>query len=199
MGAGSKAKSFIVTFHLQGEEADSERFVTPVKLGSEHRQYFFRKMPSFTDRDMVWFYPFISQDGQSYGAAFRLNEVKTQELTAVTAANQGKLFGTRVVDAPLRAVMIDRPIQDGVVVVWDGLSQDHVKLIATQIPHVDQFRGNIPTLPTFEVSNNNQNNSGLEGGQPAVQQTQQRKNPFKFLAGKKKEPTITNPYASPSQ
>lgn len=148
--AGTRASGFIVTFHLEGDETDSEKFVTPVKLGSEHRQYYFRKMPAFTNDDIKWFYPFVSRDGQSYGAAFRLHDTKAQELAGLTVANQGRLLGTRVLDAPLRAVVIDRPVNDGVVVIWEGLSQDHVKLIGTRISHVDEIRQG-EELPVFDV------------------------------------------------
>lgn len=199
LGAGTRSKSHVVTFHLEGEETDSPQFVTPVKLGSEHRQYFFRTMPAFTDHDMQWFYPFVSQDGQSYGAAFRLNETKSQELTAVTAANQGKLFGSRVVDAPLRAVIIDRPATDGVLVIWDGLSQNHIKLLSTKIKHVEGYiSGGAPELPTFQPSGN-----GKSSGAPATsagpdQDAAAKKKGFWLFGNPKKkgEPT-ENPFVNP--
>lgn len=195
MGAGSKAKGYLVTFHLEGDETDSAKFVSPVKLGSEHRQYYFRKMPSFTDRDIVWFYPFVSEDGQSYGAAFRLADHKAQELTGITVANQGKLFGTRVMDAPLRAVIIDRPINDGIVVIWSGLSQNHVKLISTKITHVDKMTGTGNTVPSFDLPEVSGNTNGQEAPAP--------KKGFKLFGkgllkrGGNEAPV--NPFANPPQ
>ena len=193
MAAGSKAKGFVVTFHLEGDETETSKFVTPVKLGSEHRQYFFRKMPAFTDADIQWFYPFVAQDGQSYGAAFRLKDHKAEELTGITVANQGRLFGTRVLDAPLRAVLIDRPINDGVVVIWSGLSQNHVKLIGTKIMHVEQIQGTQST-PTFDLprrgSNPSTNSSGSSG----------KKSPFKFFGkGRQKNDSQVNPFVNPPE
>ncbi len=149
IGAGNKTKGFLVTFHLEGEEAETEKFVTPVKLGSEYRQYFFRKMPAFSEKDIWWFYPFIAQDGQSFGAAFRLKDGKAEELSGISVENQGKLLGTRVLDAPLQALVIDQPVNDGVVVIWSGLSQDHLKAINAVIPHVDTLQGQ--STPTFEL------------------------------------------------
>ncbi len=73
-GAGKQYKLHIVTFHVEGEETDNPKMITPVKLGQEHRQYFFSKIPSFTDKDIAWFYPFTASDGVTYGAAFRLKE-----------------------------------------------------------------------------------------------------------------------------
>lgn len=195
MGAGSKVKGYVVTIHLEGDEADTEKFVTPVKLGSEHRQYFFRKMPSFSDKDIAWFYPFVAEDGQSYGAAFRLIDHKAQELAGITVANQGRLMGTRVLDAPLRAVIIDQPINDGVIVIWSGLSQNHVKLIGSKITHVDKITGSGDGTPSFDlpaVTNSEQSNS--DGGNS--------RKPFKLFGNgflKKSEKPATNPFVNPPQ
>ncbi len=140
LGAGKQYKLYLVTFHLEGEETDNPKMVTPVKLGQEHRQYYFSKIPTFTDKDIAWFYPFTASDGVSYGAAFRFKEHAAVELKAITLTNQGKLLGLRCSDAPLQAVLIDRPVDDGVVVIWSGLQQRHLQEFRKRFPHVDDFK-----------------------------------------------------------
>lgn len=137
---GKQYKLYLVTFHLEGEETDNPKMITPVKLGQEHRQYFFSKIPSFTDKDIAWFYPFSAADGVSFGAAFKMKEHSAVELKAITLTNQGKLLGLRCSDAPLQAVLIDRPIEDGVVVIWSGLQQRHLQEFRKRFPHVDDFK-----------------------------------------------------------
>ena len=139
-GAGNKYKLYLVTFHLEGEETDNPKMITPVKLGAEHRQYYFSKLPSFTDHDIAWFFPFTASDGVSFGAAFRLKEHAAIELKAITLTNQGKLLGLPCSDAPLQAVLIDRPIDDGVIVVWSGLQQRHLQEFRKRFPHVDDYK-----------------------------------------------------------
>ncbi|HQW27968.1 MAG: hypothetical protein KA152_11735 [Verrucomicrobiales bacterium] len=138
--AGKQYKLYLVTFHIEGEETDNPKMITPVKLGQEHRQYFFSKLPSFTDSDIAWFYPFTASDGVSFGAAFRLKEHAAVELKALTLTHQGKLLGIRCSDAPLQAVLIDRPIDDGVIVIWNGLQQKHLQEFRRRFPHVDDFK-----------------------------------------------------------
>ena len=204
LAAGSKVKGFVVTFHLEGQAEDSAKFVTPVKLGSEHRQYYFKKVPEFNDKDISWFYPFISQDGASFGAAFRLNAKATQELTNLTIANQGRLMGTRVLDAPLRAVIIDRPIDDGVLVIWDGLSQNHLKLINSKIPHVDRIRGGSET-PGFALPTNrkaaapSQSNPANTANTTASKGTgKTKRGPLRFFGkAKRNQSEPVNPYVNP--
>ena len=137
--AGKKYKLYLVTFHLEGESTDNPKFITPVKLGAEHRQYYFNKIPTFTDHDIKWFYPFTGSDGATYGAAFQLKDHAATELKAITLTNQGKLLGLRCSDATLQAVLIDRPIDDGVVVVWSGLQQKHLQEFRKRFPHVDDL------------------------------------------------------------
>jgi hypothetical protein len=149
LGAGKKYKLYLVTFHLEASKTDNPKMVTPVKLGSDHRQYFFDKIPSFTDHDIRWFYPFSADDGVSYGAAFKFKDHSTTELKAITLTNQGKLLGLRCSDAPLQAVLIDRPISDGIVVVWNGLQQKHLQEFRKRFPHVDDLAP--PSGPTFSL------------------------------------------------
>ena len=141
MGAGKKnANSYMISFHIEGTEAEAPKFSQPVRLGSEGKVYYFSILPTFTNRDIAWFYPFVSKDGKSYGAAFQLKPTATKGLQAVTLKTQGKLLGARIVDAPLTAVMIDRPIEDGVLVVWSGLSKKHLQMFQKQFPHVEDLQ-----------------------------------------------------------
>lgn len=148
-GAGQQSGRHLITMHLEGDETETTKFVTPVKLGSEHRQYFFRKIPEFTDRDIQWFYPFTAADGVSYGAAFKFKPNAASRLKDVTMMNHGKLFALRCSDAMLQAVVIDRPIDDGVVVVWEGLQQRHLQQFRKRFPHVDDLSDK--RSPTFAL------------------------------------------------
>ncbi|MCB1232054.1 MAG: hypothetical protein KDN19_17430, partial [Verrucomicrobiae bacterium] len=130
---------------------EAPKFATPVKMGSEMRQYYFKRVPTFTDRDVAYFYPFISQDGSTFGAGLKLTPKATEALKAHSLTHQGKLLGIRVSNAPYTAVMIDRPVDDGVIVIWQGLAKAHLKAFEKRFPHVEQVNpgdGNAPPDPT---------------------------------------------------
>ncbi len=141
LGLGKKYHNNLVSFHIQGDDHDNPKFMHTVKLGSDFREYKFAKIPSFTDRDIKWFYPFTSQYGTSFGAAFQLKSHSAIELKGLCLTNQGKLLGCRISNAPLQAVIIDKPIEDGVLVVWEGLTQEHLAEFRKRFPHVDDVRG----------------------------------------------------------
>jgi len=163
MAAGNKPKGKFLSFHLEGEETDSEKFVMGVPLGSDQRKYFFRKIPEFTGSDVEWFYPFKSENGQSYGVAFRLNSKSAVKLNDLCRTYPGKLFGINVVGSLFKAVIIDRPSTDGIIVLWSGLTENHLTLFRTKFPHVDDFQGG-----------NSQTTSGPQFNLP------KKNNPFKF-------------------
>lgn len=140
MGAGKKAQSFIVSFHVEGTEAEAPKFSQAIRLGTEGKVYYFEILPTITDKDIAWFYPFVSKDGRSFGAAFKMRPGSIRSLQAVTMKKQGKLLGIRIADAPLSAVMIDRPIDDGIIVVWDGLGQKHLQMFKQRFPHVEDLQ-----------------------------------------------------------
>lgn len=144
MGNGKKAKSSLVTFHLEGTQEEAPKFSIPIKLGSEMRQYYFKRVPSLTDADIAYFYPFVSENGASFGVGFKLTPYGTETLKALTLTNQGKLLGIRVPNAPYGAVMIDQPIEDGVIVLWEGLTQDHLKAFEKKFAHIEALTNGEP-------------------------------------------------------
>lgn len=146
-GGGGKSKAYVLTVHLESSEDEAPKFAGPAKLGSEMRQYYFKKIPDFTDDHVAWFYPFVSQDGKSFGAAFKLKPHKAQALAALTTQHQGKLLGMRIPNAPYNALLIDKPIDDGVLVFWEGLAKEHLQAFEKIFPHVDTVAGEGPLVP----------------------------------------------------
>ncbi len=150
-GAGKQYKLHIVTFHVEGEETDNPKMITPVKLGQEHRQYLFQQDPVL-QRQGHRLVLSVHRVGRGHlRGGLPAQGARRHELKAITLTNQGKLLGLRCSDAPLQAVLIDRPIDDGVVVVWSGLQQKHLQEFRKRFPHVDDFQP--PAGPQFAAPN----------------------------------------------
>ena len=137
--AGNKSKRKVVSFHIQGAETDGEKFVIPITMGSQ--RYYFRKIPVFTDEDVKWFYPFNSRDGKSFGVAFCLKNHAAMKLNDICRTHPGKLLAINVIGAPTQAVIIDRPPNDGIIVLWKGMTQDYLTLFRAKFPHMDDVLG----------------------------------------------------------
>ena len=148
-GSGKRKENLLFSFHLETSKDEYPKFAQAVKMGDPARQYYFRIMPSITDDDVEWYYPFISDDDTTYGVAFKLSAKGTGRLTSLTSLpeNHGRLLASNVQAlsdriGPVRNyVQIDRRISDGVLVIWQGLSDDHLRVFSRRFPHVRDLMG----------------------------------------------------------
>lgn len=138
IGAGKKAKPIVLSFHIEAAQEDGVKFAIPVKLGSQGRQYFFTRAPVFTEKDIAYYYPFMSKNGTTFGVGFKLKARAAEELKGIALNHQGKLLGIRVAPTHYSAVMIDRPDTPGVITIWEGLTQEHIKTLDKVIPHAEK-------------------------------------------------------------
>lgn len=149
LGSGKRGESLLVTFHLETSQEEWPKFAQAVKMGSPPQQFYFKLSPIITDADILWFYPFISEDGVTYGAAFRLSPAGTERLTNISSdpTYRGRLLGVHVQpigpkSGPLQSYLqIDRRITDGTLVIWKGLTDAHLRAFTERFAHVRDFMG----------------------------------------------------------
>jgi len=144
MGSGKRGADILVSFHLEANQSRFEqKLAEAVKVGDSANQYYFDKIPLFTDDHIEWFYSFLSEDGTTFGAAFKLNirAADILQVTSRTPENRGKLVAVNVMpisknSLPIRSFLeVDKPITDGIIVIWKGLSDEHLKIFAKHFPH----------------------------------------------------------------
>jgi hypothetical protein len=149
LGSGKRGQPVLISFHLETGREEWPKFAQAVKMGDPAQQFYFKLSPALTDADILWFYPFISEDQVTYGAAFKLKETASQRLTTLTGdpAFRGKLMGVHVQpigskSAPLQSYLqIDSRITDGTLVIWKGLTDGHLRAFSQRFPHYRDFKG----------------------------------------------------------
>jgi hypothetical protein len=134
--AGGKAGEMgMVTFHLETEgEGASPKMVFPQM--DEGQQRFFLRMPEITMRDIVAFSPFPSGSGDEYGLVFQLKDAGKRRLNVLSLTAQGKYLLAQVNGRVVDGVIIDKPVDDGLIVVWKGITTDEVKLFDKVLPRI---------------------------------------------------------------
>lgn len=131
---GKKAPDLSVSFHLETEPGSRQVF----KQLTAGKEVFYNKSAEFTAKDIRAFSPFPSEDGLSYGVVFQLNKVAAGRLRAISTANQGKLL-LAVVNGQVRdAVLIDKPVGDGLLVVWKWISLGEIKAADQHMPRIGE-------------------------------------------------------------
>ena len=135
-GGGKNENKASVTFHLETEATDNPKMIFPQGVGDQTR--YFRRMPEIGIKDIVFFSPFPSDTGESFGIVFRLKGNAVNRLAAVTAANQGRWLISQVNGRAVDGVIIDKQVNDGYIVIWKGVTLADVEILDKELPRVDE-------------------------------------------------------------
>ena len=136
LASGKKTPAASVTFHLEGSAAEAPRFARKVRTLAGEK--YFRKVPEVSTRDIVSFSPFPADDKKTYGLVFKLNSQASRRLQATTSANRGKLLLALVNGQALGVVRIDKPVTDGMLVIWSGVTQQEIKRYDMVAPRIGE-------------------------------------------------------------
>jgi preprotein translocase subunit SecD len=131
--AGEKAT---LSFHMETEQNENPKTVFVFPLDGQQR--FFRRMPEITTQDVVAFNPFPSDDGATYGILFQLKPAASRRLSALTAANMGRLVAAQANGRIVDLVVIDKQVDDGMIVIWKGITEAEIKLYDKAAPRIGE-------------------------------------------------------------
>jgi hypothetical protein len=135
--AGGKAGEMgMVTFHLETEEGGNPKLVFPQV--DEGKQRWFMRNPDISMKNMVSFVPFPSGNGNEYGIVFRLNDAGKRRVNTLSLTQQGKYLLAQVNGRVVDGVIIDKAVDDGLIVVWKGLTDADVKLFDEVLPRMGE-------------------------------------------------------------
>lgn len=136
MAGSKKDQQLVVQFNLQGSPTDGKKMSVPQEVAG--KQVYFRLSPEISTRDIESFRPFPADDGHSYGVLLKLNRAGAQRLAAMTNANRTKLLMARVNGRPLDVVEIDRTVNDGLLVIWQGITTREIGMADKMMPRIGQ-------------------------------------------------------------
>jgi hypothetical protein len=125
--AAGKEPVFLISFHEEGQSIDGPKKVKPLSVNGE--THYFRLSPLFTQNNIQSYWPFQSQDGQSWGAVFWLDNTGQHVLERVGVANRGQFVAAAVNRVPLDLLYVDGQAKDHRIVIWKGLSPEIFKAI----------------------------------------------------------------------
>lgn len=136
LAGGKKNPPASISFHMEGDAVEVPRFAREFNTLAGVR--YFRKVPEISSNHIVAFSPFPADDQRTYGLVFKLNGQGTKRLLEATTMNQGKLLLALVNGQPLGVVRIDKPVSDGMVVIWSGVTQQEIRLYDRMAPRIGE-------------------------------------------------------------
>lgn len=130
-GGNPKNKASI-TFHLETAATDNPKMIFPHAIGGKTR--YFTRSADFILKDVATIDPRPDDSGLGYGIVIRLKPSAAQRLSAITNVNQGRWLVSSVNGRIVDGVLIDKQIDDGVLVIWQGLTLEDIALIEKALP-----------------------------------------------------------------
>jgi hypothetical protein len=119
--SGKKGTKASVTLHIETEGTDNPKMIFPYIVAGQQR--FFRRMPEIMTNDIEAFSPFPAEGGgDNYGVVFKLTNRAAKRFSAVTTANQGRWMFAMVNGRAVDVLLIDKPVNDGIIVAWKGIT-----------------------------------------------------------------------------
>jgi hypothetical protein len=135
--AGKKGDKASVSFHMETEATDNPKMIFPQEANGHTR--YFRRMPEVSTKDIASFSPFPSDaGGGDYGIVFILKENAAKRLGAVTNMNPGRWLISQLNGRVVDGVLVDKPVNDGRLVIWKGATLADIALFDEQLPRIGQ-------------------------------------------------------------
>jgi len=126
-GAAQKEPT-LVRFHVVAADHETEPFVMSVNVGNPPRKVKLQKMPVISEREIKAFHPFPAVDGTN-GVYFQLDPHGTKVLESATRSHRGGAMVAILNGRGVIFMRIDRPVNDGLVVIPAGLSSREIVLL----------------------------------------------------------------------
>ena len=136
LGAAKKPPVVDIRIHALGTAAEAPTFAIPATL-LNGTPVFLARMPLLSQREIKAIYPFVAADG-SHGTYFKVDNHGTRLLHQHTMSRRGELLVVLINGRQVSNLLVDRPIDDGIVSIPRGLSADDIALLTTVFPVIGQ-------------------------------------------------------------
>ncbi len=136
------AKSPVITFHSQATADDPRKTMFPFQL--EGKPLLFKLVPEISQANVTAFHPFPAESGKGNGMALRLDFRGAGALEMVTRSKQGEYMLAMVNGIPVDYVVIDKPVHDGLITIWQGVPDDVIKVMDQKYTRIRNGKG--PTM-----------------------------------------------------
>lgn len=131
---------FTLSFHTQGSDMDSPRSIFRESIPGKQYPVIFKLVPEFTQNNIAAYHSFPAPSGNANGVMLRLDFRGANALDLVTRTRTGEIMLTMVNGHPVDYLTIDRPVSDGVVTIWEGISDEVVAEMAKKYPPINKLR-----------------------------------------------------------
>ncbi len=137
----SKKVEFTITFHALASEMDPPKTMFPFDLNG--KRVFFKIVPEFSQQNIVSFYSFPAEGGKGNGLTLQLDFRGRETLEMITRTRKDEYL-LAIVNTPVDFVILDQPVLDGIITIWQGVPDSVIKEMEKKYPRFK--KGAAPTM-----------------------------------------------------
>jgi hypothetical protein len=139
LAGGAKKPVIDVRVHALGNASEAPTFAFPATL-LNGTPVFLQRMPLVTQREVRAVYPFQAADG-TLGTYLQLDSHGTRLLQQHSMSRQGDVLVVLVNGRQISNLLVDRPINDGIISIPRGLVADDIEFLTSVFPVVGEEGG----------------------------------------------------------
>jgi len=136
--SGKKGEAMGVSFHVQADPTDSQKMI--FAQDTNGKKVLYKRLPEVRTKDIAAFMPFPSRDGEGFGVVLQLKSSPKSRYAAVTGTNINRWMVAMVNGRVVDAVIIDKQIDDGMVVIWKGIGNAEIEALDALIPRIGEAK-----------------------------------------------------------
>ncbi len=130
----SRKTEFTITFHSIASEMDPPKTMFPFDLNG--KRVFFKIVPEVSQQNIVSFYSFPAEGGKGNGLTLQLDFRGRASLELVTRTRHDEYLLAMVNATPVDFVILDQPVTDGVITIWQGVPDEVIKAMEKKFPRI---------------------------------------------------------------
>lgn len=134
--SGKKGQTAGISFHMQADQSDNAKMIFPQATNGKMLVY--KRVPEIITKDIAGFAPFPSKDGEGYGVVLQLKPGPKNRWSAVTSTSVNRWVAAMVNGRVVDAVMVDKQIDDGMIVIWKGIGEAEIAAFDKEVPRIGE-------------------------------------------------------------
>lgn len=138
-----KKTDYSITFHTIASDMDPPKTMFPFDLNG--KRMLFKIVPEFSQQNVIAFHPFPSTTGDGNGAVLQLDFRGKSQLEIISRTRRDEYLLTMVDAKPVDFLVLDQPVTDGMVTVWQGLPAEVIAKMDKKIQRMSKG-GQAPSM-----------------------------------------------------
>lgn len=131
---GKKHQENVLSIHIETDPTDHPKMIFKQFVAGKERS--FKRIPEITGKDIAAFHPFPSRDGEGFGVTLQLKARASNRFATTTTANQRRWVLTQINGRMVDAVLVDRPVNDGIWIIYKGVTAAEVASFDAEVPRL---------------------------------------------------------------